>query len=62
MAVLLCYAITCYKSLVHMMCRNMAMGDLMKHYVLPLNATKETPAVVKKHSMRILADLLHVSS
>ena len=37
------------------------MGDLVKQYVLPLDAANETPAVVKKHSMKILADLLHVS-
>ena len=38
------------------------MGDLVKQYVLPLAAAKDTPAVVQKHSMKVLADLLHVSS
>ena len=38
------------------------MTDVVKEFVLPLDASNTSPAVVTKHSLDILAHLLHTQS
>lgn len=41
-------------------CRSLAMLDVVKQFVIPLDADSTAPAAVSKNGFRILSTLLHV--